>query len=119
MAKPKLSPSKKDRDRDVAPDPLLEAINHYLFAYDAFGELPEDLDEELVNAAGKKLLSEPQDVLGNWQEPAASMEGALAALRLLLRELEQPVDGEEVYGDRFHISLLKAALAYLEREGAQ
>ncbi|TAM96655.1 MAG: hypothetical protein EPN45_20465 [Rhizobiaceae bacterium] len=89
-------------------DPLLTAVNHYVFSYDAYGELPEDLDEKQDAAASERLLYRPQSILENWCVPATSMEGAQAALRLLLREMEQG------YCEPLQLSLLKAALGYFE-----
>ncbi|MET2828895.1 hypothetical protein [Mesorhizobium shangrilense] len=88
-------------------DPLMAAINHFIFSGDAYDALPEDLSEEEDAEAFERLCNEPDRVLKQWGTPATSYEGAIAALRLAL-------DDEDLAP-----SLIKAALAYFDRSAAQ
>lgn len=88
-------------------DPLLAAINHFIFSGDAYDALPEDMSEEEDAEAFERLCNEPDEVLKHWSSPAASHEGAVTALRLALQD------------DDLAPSMIKAALGYLDRRGAQ
>lgn len=90
-------------------DPLVAAINHYLFAGEAYDSLPEGLSDEEERVHTDRLLAGPNDVLVDWRWPAGSEEGAVAALRLALKELEE---GE---GEPIVISLVRAALGYFDK----
>ncbi|MGX5830345.1 hypothetical protein [Mesorhizobium sp. 43Arga] len=86
-------------------DPLLAAINLYQFAGEAYDDMPEDLTEEQEAEAFSRLCADPDAVLSAWGKPATTHEGAVAALRLALQELE--AEGEPIVK-----SLVAAALGY-------
>ncbi|WP_156938146.1 hypothetical protein [Mesorhizobium sp. WSM3626] len=92
-------------------DPLLAAINLHRFAGEAYDDMPEDLTEEQESEAFRRLCSDPDAVLVAWNSPATSHEGALAALRLALQEIND--DGEPIVK-----SLVTAALGYFEGRSA-
>lgn len=94
-------------------DPLLEAVNHFIFAGDMYDALPEDLSQAEDDEAFCRLCQHPEDVLSNWATPAATLEGALAALRLA-RQLHDVADGDSLVS-----SLLRAGLGYFGDRGSQ
>lgn len=94
-------------------DPLLAAINHFIFSGDAYDALPEDLSDDQEQAEFERLCNEPDRVLVNWRTPARTLESTVAAIRLALQEVEQGLDQPTV------ASLLRAALGFLEKRIAQ
>ncbi|MBX5144954.1 helix-turn-helix transcriptional regulator [Rhizobium lentis] len=64
---------------------MLIAINSYRDLFSAHNALPENADDETVEASGE-LLKAANDVLALWRSPATSHEAALAAVSLAERE---------------------------------
>ncbi|ACB96743.1 hypothetical protein [Beijerinckia indica] len=93
-------------------DPLLETIRAYEAGAAAFNAIPigalnfENEDQLIDDTFGRH-----QDRLFAWKTPARTREGAMAALRLAKKEME---DTSEL-----GYPLLLAALAYFEAEEAE
>ncbi|MGO4619014.1 hypothetical protein [Ensifer sp. 2TAB8] len=92
---------------DSARDPIQDAIEAYRDGLAAYNSAPGEDDETIDRTYGP-----PLDVLTDWEQPAQTREGAMAALRLALEEERQ------FKGLPLSLSMLKAALAYFESEGA-
>ncbi|WP_205935939.1 hypothetical protein [Rhizobium leguminosarum] len=94
----------------VADDPMLDAIAAFRAGMADFNaNAPHD-------DAGAKAYSAiswkpPHAVLANWTAPASTRAGAMAALRLA-------VDEEDTGDSPLVGPMIRAALAYLEQEGA-
>lgn len=69
----------------------------------------DDCDESAAYADATYVP--PMEVLRAWQQPAISREGAIAALRLVVKE------EDDFWANDVHGAMVKAALGYLEREG--
>ncbi|MGR9349970.1 hypothetical protein [Rhizobium leguminosarum] len=90
----------------VADDPILSAIGDYRHGWAEFHASDDRMAEVMSH-----LWKAPYAVLANWTAPATTRAGAMAALRLAVDEDENgdsPVVG----------TMMRAALAYLEQEGA-
>lgn len=88
-----------------ARDPIQDAIEAYRDGMTAYNSAPGE-DEETVD----RTYGPPLDVLMDWEQPAQTREGAMAALRLALEEEKQ------FQGAPLSLSMLSAALAYFENE---
>ncbi|MDL2401587.1 hypothetical protein [Rhizobium mayense] len=88
-------------------DPLLDAINAYWAGIDDFNlNAPEDDDG--ANAYAGVSYGPPMRVLEEWNEPARTLEGALTALKIALR------DSKGVHGSDAAEKMILAAIGYLE-----
>ncbi|HEV7247935.1 MAG TPA: hypothetical protein VGN93_13205 [Shinella sp.] len=87
-------------------DPLVEAINDYLSGCKAYREHPDvdepGVDEDAVVAA---TYGKAMDRLCAWDQPAASLEGAIAALKFF---------GDANFCDGMANPMRLAVLRYLE-----
>lgn len=92
----------------VAYDPILSAINDYKDGCKAFCAIPEEAMEQDEDGVIAQTYGRPMEVLENWDRPALTREGAVAALRL--------IRDEKVYIDGFGASLFFAALGFFEQE---
>ncbi|MFB2606935.1 hypothetical protein ACE04B_34045, partial [Rhizobium phaseoli] len=92
--------------RPSRKDPILSAIGEYRHGWAEFQASDDGLAEEMSH-----LWKAPYAVLANWTAPATTRAGAMAALRLAIDEDENG-DGPLVG------TMMRAALAYLEQEGA-
>lgn len=89
-----------------APDPLLEAIRLYQRGLEDFNiQAVPDAD---WGAVADSTYAPHLAALSEWEQPAASFEGAVEALRISLTE----EDG--VYGCRAADRMVKAAYDYLK-----
>lgn len=95
---------------DLADDPILIAINEYRFGGDQYDELPGDMAEDEQEIEFDRLAGEPLARLENWSEPAHTLDGAMAALRLATAELELALHEENSLAK----SMLRAALGFFE-----
>lgn len=90
-------------------DPILDAIDAYrrgCAAYDAHSICRMlDYTEEYHDQAVAETYGPALEVLDNWDRPAVTLEGAIAALTLALED----------EGESFKDQMIDAALAYLER----
>ncbi|MDE4620631.1 hypothetical protein [Sinorhizobium meliloti] len=91
------------REETGMDDPLLAAIKAYRDGMAAYNAAPAD-DEETV----ERTYGAPLDVLMDWEEPAQTREGAMAALRLALQE------EREFKAAPLATAMLQAALDYFE-----
>jgi hypothetical protein len=92
----------------VGTDLLLQAIDDYRFGGDQYDALPGDMNEDAQRSAYDGLVGKPMTVLEEWDRPAVTREGALAALRLARQELEEGGSEDIVR------AMVSAALAFLE-----
>lgn len=88
-------------------DPLVDAVEAYWESMELFDHHDLDDDDE-INAYAAVTYEPPMRALHRWERPAISREGAIAALRFVVRE-----------SDNFWVSdgvgaMVKAALGYLE-----
>ncbi|ACE89498.1 hypothetical protein RHECIAT_CH0000505 [Rhizobium etli CIAT 652] len=94
----------------AAADPLLDAVAAFRSGMaDYNANAPQD--DAGANAYSLISWMPPHAVLANWTAPAATRAGAMAALRLA-------VDEEETGDSPLVGPMMRAALAYLEQEGA-
>lgn len=94
-------------------DPIIDAVQAYYDGIAAF-EAVKEADFDLhggEDALIAKTYSVPLDVLDEWDQPALTREGAIAALRFVVKEHGAFWHSEGTGG------MVKAALAYLEKEG--
>jgi hypothetical protein len=82
-------------------DPIVPAIDAYLAGCAAYCASGRE-DEETADATYGPHL----EILEHWEQPAVTREGAAAALRLALSELN--------HGEALACALISAALAYLD-----
>lgn len=97
---------------DHPDDPLLKAINRFREGDKAFCQL-EEADWERYGGAENAIeftYGRPLRVLEEWDTPAASLEGALEAIRIAYHE------NEWLYGDPVVGAMLSAALAFFDRK---
>jgi hypothetical protein len=93
-------------------DPIIDAVNAYydgIAAFEAVNEEDFDLhggEDALI----EKTYGAPLDALDDWDQPALTRDGAIAALRFAVKEHGAFWHSEGTGG------MVKAALAYLERE---
>ncbi|PDT24546.1 hypothetical protein CO674_07235 [Rhizobium hidalgonense] len=91
-------------------DPLLTAVAAFRSGMaDYNANAPQD--DPGANAYSLSSWKPPHAVLANWTAPATTRDGAMAALRLA-------VDEEETGDSPLVGPMMRAALAYLEQEGA-
>ncbi|PWI54797.1 hypothetical protein B5K03_08740 [Rhizobium phaseoli] len=94
----------------VAADPLLDAVAAFRSGMaDYNANAPQD--DAGANAYCLISWMPPHAVLANWTAPATTRAGAMAALRLA-------VDEEETGDSPLVGPMMRAALAFLEQEGA-
>lgn len=93
-------------------DPLLDAIRAYREGLADFERNHPRDDDERTDAFAAATYAPPLARLSEWREPAASLEGAVEALRLALNDTGGVKDTEA--GER----MVAAALAFLERKQA-
>lgn len=94
----------------AAADPLLDAVAAFRAGMaDYNANAPQD--DAGANAYSLISWKPPHAVLANWTAPATTRNGAMAALRLA-------VDEEETGDSPLVGPMMRAALAYLEQEGA-
>lgn len=97
----------------AAPDPIIDAIKAYRAGMAAYDEhpintIPGGGTKEQEAAAVAATYGPPLDALENWDQPAVSRQGAIAALRLVL-------DGAvDFYLPDESEAMVKAVLRYLE-----
>ncbi|MBB3913893.1 hypothetical protein [Rhizobium fabae] len=94
----------------AAADPILDAVSAFRAGMADFNA-NAPLDDAGTNAYSAISWKPPHAVLTTWTAPAISRDGAMAALRLAVEE--------EDTGDSPLVGpMMRAALAYLEQEGA-
>lgn len=86
-------------------DPIIGAIQAYRNGSSAFNARPEYREKEDELKAIAETYGPPTKVLEEWTTPARTIEGALAALKLIR---------DDVIIEHLGISLLEAAIGYLE-----
>jgi hypothetical protein len=88
-------------------EPLVEAIDAYWEGFRLFENHGLD-DNDEIDAYADVTYAPPLEVLDTWDRPAVTREGAIAALRFVVKEGEDfsPSDGVT--------AMVKAALGYLE-----
>lgn len=91
-------------------DPVLIAINSYGDYLSAYNALPENADDETVEASGE-MLNAANDILAHWRSPATSHEAALAAISLA--ERERAIFAESPVAD----AMEAAAIGYWKNAG--
>lgn len=100
-----------------ARDPLVDAIEAYWTGDEAYARHPIcskiDVTDEEMNAACAATYGPPLDALDRWDRPAITREGAIEALRFVVRESQGHYASDGV------AAMVRAALAYLEAEQPQ
>lgn len=91
-------------ENDNATDPLLKVINDHNKAWSKYCVVEFGAEGE---AGLKEAWQKPYDVLRHWDEPCSSKDGAIAAMKLALDEIDA---GEGPLAK----PMLLAALGYLE-----
>ncbi len=92
-------------------DPILEAIEALETGLAYFNVIPSVVTEKVEEQIVAATYGPPRGVLEIWTAPAETLEGAIAAIRLADKELD------EGGADLAH-RMIKAARAYFEGEGA-
>lgn len=100
----------------IGSDALLETIQAFNRGGVLFNETPSDLTETIEDQIIAATYGPPMLRLEDWNEPAKSLDAAIAALRLALKDLTPAPSG-------LAHPMVAAALGYLEtleqrREGA-
>jgi len=92
-------------------DPIVTAIADYRAGMEAFGTLPEMTKEDEARAAAA-TYEPPTEVLENWNRPAETRAGAIAALELVRDGLDHYVDAS------IAVPLIAAVLGFLRSNAA-
>jgi len=103
----------RSRKRDEQSDPLLSAIASFLAGEVAFGAIKEkDWDAHGGEAAViRETFGRPMEILEDWDRPAITLDGAIAALRLADRE-------NRTHGEcDVSVAMVRAAVAFFDRQG--
>ncbi|CAN7202874.1 hypothetical protein LJR030_000530 [Rhizobium sp. LjRoot30] len=103
----------RSRKRDEQSDPLLSAIASFLAGEVAFGAIKEkDWDAHGGEASViRETFGRPMEILEDWDRPAITLDGAIAALRLADRE-------NRTHGEcDVSVAMVRAAAAFFERQG--
>ncbi|MBO9195684.1 helix-turn-helix domain-containing protein [Rhizobium sp. 16-449-1b] len=98
----------------IHADPLQIAINTYRDIYASHNALPDDVDDDTLDASAD-TLSNANAVLANWSLPARTQQTALEALKLAKTEM---LAGGELVA----FAMSNAAVAFwetMEPQGAQ
>lgn len=90
-----------------AEDPLVDAIGDFRAGMAAYSAA-DDESPEFANAT----YGAPMDVLSEWDQPARTRQGAIAALKLAKEELSDFLSNGPA------LPMVTAALAYFDREVA-
>ncbi|MND71435.1 hypothetical protein D3C87_1160910 [compost metagenome] len=95
-------------------DPVITALQAYQNGNAAFCAIKENDWPELggQEAVINMTYGPPMEVLNNWELPCTSKDGAIAALKFALQEID------DFYGEPRVVCMMTAALAYLEGAAA-
>lgn len=91
-------------------DPIIDAINAYRTGMAAYNGREDFANREEEDAAIAETWGPPMAVLGAWDKPAVSRQGALEALRFAIEEAEEYSCSEML------TNAARAALRYFEQE---
>ena len=92
-------------DGTLRSDPILAAIKAYRDGSKVFDALPNEYTENNQHQAIEETYGPPMQVLNEWDLPANTIEGALAALNLVK---------DDVFLEDFGMPLLEAAIGFLQ-----
>lgn len=90
-------------------DPIVAAIEAFETGLAYFNAIPSSVTERLEDQIIAATYGPPMDVLANWTAPAETLEGAIAALRLAVKENDFNAASD------IASNMTKAALAYFDR----
>lgn len=97
---------------EAMPDPLITAIDAYDTGMAAYDGREEFETPEAEQAAIAVTYGPPLQILEDWDKPAVTRAGAVAALRFAAK-------GHGVIGIDLQQSMIEAALGYFEQEGGE
>ena len=95
---------------EAMPDPLIAAIDAYHAGIAAYDGREEFETPEAEQAAIESTYGPPNEILTNWDKPAVTRAGAIAALQLAAK-------GHGIVGLDIQQNMVGAALAYFEQGG--
>lgn len=91
-------------------DPLISAIGAYEAGVAAYDGREEFETPEAEQAAIASTYGPPSEILENWDRPAVTRAGAIAALQFAAK-------GHGIVGIDTQQNMIEAALGYFAREG--
>jgi hypothetical protein len=97
---------------EAMPDPLITAIDAYRAGMAAYDGREEFETPEAEQAAIAATYGPPNQILTNWDKPAVTRAGAIAALQFA-------AEGHGIVGIDIQQNMIEAALAYFEQEGGE
>lgn len=96
-------------DAEKSEDPLIAAIEAYRTGNAYFNAIPSQVTEKMEEQIVAATYGPPLAVLTNWQEPATSIEGVEAALRIAV---------EDGFGSDVQEAMVTAALGFFDAKEA-
>ena len=86
------------------PDPIIAAVAAFEEGLRIYGSEPRPADN-----SDAYIWADPMAVLVAWKQPCVTRDGAVAAMRLAVKEIEEYTESDELL-----MVMMRAVLAYLE-----